>query len=155
MFAILRYSFACIGKSYYSVIPRVFYIFIIFFAIQSYLCYILYISKLYHTLWCSLRTPSSCLLRWDRALAVLLRALSVPEMPMHVQLERSIEAAILCDGMGLKVRPWCIMCFMPPLRSMTFSVIVISYNEVMWYNIMTHFPSHTVPRKTPAHRNPF
>lgn len=34
---------------------------------------------------------------------MLLRALSVPDMPMQVQLERSIEAAILCEGMGLKV----------------------------------------------------
>lgn len=41
--------------------------------------------------------------RWGQALTMLLRALSVPEMPMHVQLERSIEAAILCEGMGLKV----------------------------------------------------
>lgn len=42
-------------------------------------------------------------LRWEQALAALLRALSVPEMPMQVQLERSIEAAVLCEGMGLKV----------------------------------------------------
>ena len=49
-------------------------------------------------LWCA------ALYRWDRALASLLRALSVPDMPMHVQLERSIEAAVLCEGMGLKVR---------------------------------------------------
>lgn len=43
------------------------------------------------------------LLRWEQALAALLRALSVPDMPMQVQLERSIEAAVLCEGMGLKV----------------------------------------------------
>ncbi|CAN0324288.1 unnamed protein product, partial [Pylaiella littoralis] len=40
--------------------------------------------------------------RWDEALAALLRALTVPDMPMQVQLERSIEAAVLCEGMGLK-----------------------------------------------------
>lgn len=42
-------------------------------------------------------------IRWDEALAALLRALTVPDMPMQVQLERSIEAAVLCEGMGLKV----------------------------------------------------
>lgn len=43
-------------------------------------------------------------LRWEQALEALLRALSVPDMPMQVQLERSIEAAVLCEGMGLKVK---------------------------------------------------
>lgn len=47
---------------------------------------------------------SAVIRRWDDALALLLRALSVPDMPVQVQLERSIEAAVLCEGMGLKVQ---------------------------------------------------
>lgn len=48
--------------------------------------------------------------RWEQALAALLRTLSVPDMPMQVQLERSIEAAVLCEGMGLKVRDPSDVC---------------------------------------------
>ena len=50
--------------------------------------------------------------RWEQALAALLRALSVPDMPMQVQLERSIEAAVLCEGMGLKVNTFFVLFYL-------------------------------------------
>jgi Transport protein Trs120 or TRAPPC9, TRAPP II complex subunit len=38
----------------------------------------------------------------DEALACLMRALGVPDMRLQTQIERSVEAAALCEGMGLR-----------------------------------------------------
>ncbi|CAM9478724.1 unnamed protein product, partial [Discosporangium mesarthrocarpum] len=40
--------------------------------------------------------------RWPEALEMLLRGLSVPDIGLQSQVEGSIEAAIICEGMGLQ-----------------------------------------------------